>query len=156
MVTTEELYEQHVKNVEFGWDVCLFHFFNKLKMVKHISTHVFLLVTDARLRKLYMQSDHKHKCSTSYSLYMPSPCFMLVCFSPFCFKVPCQFRPFLNLRSLLFGLTPIGWELSITLIPHFWIEFLFTIFCLIPLFQESNYGIKKGWVYWTLYVWHTC
>jgi len=37
----------------------------------------------------------------------------------FYFNVPYQFTPLLNLRSLIFGLTPFGWLLSITVTPYF-------------------------------------
>jgi len=35
------------------------------------------------------------------------PCFRPVCFTPLCLNDPSQFTPFLNLRSLVFGLTPV-------------------------------------------------
>jgi hypothetical protein len=33
----------------------------------------------------------------------------------FCFNAPCQFTPLLNLRSLILGLTPLGWLRTTTL-----------------------------------------
>ena len=37
-----------------------------------------------------------------------SPCSIHVCFMPFCFNAPCQFKLLLTLR-LIFGITPFGW-----------------------------------------------
>jgi hypothetical protein len=42
----------------------------------------------------------------------PSPCFTPVSLTPRCYNVPCQFSPFLNLRSLIFGFTWYGWLLT--------------------------------------------
>ena len=37
------------------------------------------------------------------------------CFTTFCLNVPCQYTSLLNLRLLIFGLTPFGWLRFITL-----------------------------------------
>ena len=67
-----------------------------------------------------------------------STSFTPLCYTPFCSHVPCQFTPLLNLRSLIFGLTPFGWLHFIALF-YFWWEhpFLFTTF-LYALFLEKN------------------
>jgi hypothetical protein len=52
----------------------------------------------------------------------------------FCFKDPFQFTPLLNLRSLIFGLTPVCWFISIYLSIFYCWEY----FYLRPLFQERN------------------
>jgi hypothetical protein len=54
---------------------------------------------------------------------------------------PCQFTPPLNLRFLIFGLTPVGCSRNAVLTLYFLWEcnFLFR-----PPFQESNYGVKQG------------
>ena len=39
------------------------------------------------------------------------------CFTPIYFNAPCKFTPLLDLRSLIFGLTPFGWLRSATLPP---------------------------------------
>jgi hypothetical protein len=54
---------------------------------------------------------------------------------------PCQFTPPLNLRFLIFGLTPLGLLRYVVLTLYFLWEcyFLFR-----PPFQESNYGVKQG------------
>jgi hypothetical protein len=59
-----------------------------------------------------------------------SPCFTPVCFTLFCFNVGCQFTPLLNLRSLSFVLTPVGWLHSTTLTHLFvtGISFLIDVF----------------------------
>jgi hypothetical protein len=41
------------------------------------------------------------------------------CFKPFCFNAPCQYVPLLNLRALVFGLTPFGCLCSIALNPTY-------------------------------------
>jgi len=38
----------------------------------------------------------------------------------FCLNAPYQFTPILNLRSLIFRLTPFGWLHSATLAPYLW------------------------------------
>ena len=57
---------------------------------------------------------HRHVWCT------PSPCF-----APFFFNAPSQFKPFLNVRSLILGLTPFGWLPSITLTPYLWWKYNF-------------------------------
>jgi len=39
-------------------------------------------------------------------------------YASFNFNTPYQFTPLLNLRSVIFGFTPFGWLLSITLTPY--------------------------------------
>lgn len=43
----------------------------------------------------------------------------------FALNRPCQFTPLLNLRCHIFGLTPFGWLLSVTLTRYFSWEYLF-------------------------------
>ena len=59
------------------------------------------------------------RTDTPISLFTP------VCFTTFCFKDPCQFTPFLNLRSLIFSLTPCGWLRSVALTYSLWWEYHF-------------------------------
>ena len=49
------------------------------------------------------------------ALHCRDICVTSVCFTPFCFSTLCQFTPPLNLRPLIFGLTPFGWLRSWTL-----------------------------------------
>jgi len=44
--------------------------------------------------------------------------------TPFCFNVPCKFTPNLNLRSLIFGVTPFMWFFLMHLFDHLF------LFCL--------------------------
>jgi hypothetical protein len=84
--------------------------------------------------------------------------FTSLCYTPFYFNALCQFTPLLNLRSLIFGLTPFGWLLFIVLTSYFWWEynFLFTTF-----FALSFWG-NKDWIYyfkdnnWPSVVWSIC
>jgi hypothetical protein len=48
-----------------------------------------------------------------------------LCFTPFCFKAPCQFTTPFNFRSLIFGLTPFGWQHPDMLTPYFWWKYNF-------------------------------
>ena len=47
--------------------------------------------------------------------YTPSPCFTLLCSTPFCFNAHCQRN-----TCLIFSLTPFGWLRSVRLTQHFW------------------------------------
>ena len=63
--------------------------------------------------------------SGTISIYThtPKPCFTPVSFVPFCFKAPCLFISFLNLRPQIFGLTLFGWFISICLSRFFLWEY---------------------------------
>ena len=64
-------------------------------------------------------------------------------FTPFGFNAPCQFTPALTLRSLIFGLTPFGWQHPDTLTPYFWQEYHFSFTPL--LFTPTNFrNAAKG------------
>jgi hypothetical protein len=82
-------------------------------------------------------------CSSKNRLYTQT-LFYARCFTPFCFNAPCQFTPLLNLRSLIFGLTLLGWLHSITLTPYFWwgYHFWFTPFLFMPIFSRTQLGRK--------------
>jgi hypothetical protein len=69
--------------------------------------------------------------------------FTSLCYTPFCFNALCQFKPLLNLRSLIFGLTPFGWLLFIVLTSYFWWKhnFSFTIFYTLS-FRGTQLGRK--------------
>jgi len=41
------------------------------------------------------------------------------CFTSFCFNAPYQYTPFLNLRTVIFGLTPFGWLRSFAPVPNY-------------------------------------
>lgn len=71
---------------------------------------------------------------------IPRPCFMPVCFVPFCSNSPYQFTSLLNLHHVIFSLMPFGWFICIYLSLFFFWEkyFLFVIFYVCPLFQEHN------------------
>jgi hypothetical protein len=66
------------------------------------------------------------------------------CFTFCCFNAPCQLTPFLNLRSLVFGLPPFGWLLCVTLTHLFLIgiSFLFTLFVFMPVCKGTQLGRK--------------
>ena len=50
-------------------------------------------------------------------------------FKPLCLNVFYQFTPLLDLRSLIFDLTPFGWLRSITLTSNFlWIIYLICVY----------------------------
>lgn len=55
----------------------------------------------------------------SWLSYTPSPCFMPICFKPFCCNALCQFTLHCNLCFFIFGLTPFGWLCSSMLTPLF-------------------------------------
>jgi hypothetical protein len=83
--------------------------------------------------------------SHSHTRFTRSPCFRLF----FCLTPSCQYTAVLNLRPIIFGLTPFGWVRSITLNPTYSIIsygniFDLRLFYLRPLFQEHNYTIKRG------------
>lgn len=78
--------------------------------------------------------------------YTPSPCFTLVCFTPFCVKVPSQITPILSLHSFsvqrpLADCIISGWPFILVWILH--IFDLYRVY-LHPLFQKRNYGVIKG------------
>jgi hypothetical protein len=51
---------------------------------------------------------------------------MCIWFVPFCSNALCQPTPLLNLCTIIFGLTPLGWLFSVMLTPHFsWEYFRF-------------------------------
>jgi hypothetical protein len=57
----------------------------------------------------------------------PNPFFTPVCFTPFCFNAAYQFTPLLNLRYIMFGLTPFSWFVCIYLSFFLW-EYNFFLF----------------------------
>ena len=65
------------------------------------------------------------------------------CFTPFCLNASCKFTPLLNLRFLIFGLTPVGSLHSITPNSFFiWkYNFWFTPFLLTPTFSGRQLGV---------------
>ena len=70
-------------------------------------------------------------------------------FTSFCFNAPYHYTPIINLRSLIFVLTPFGKQLSFTLIPKHSIISCRNIilelpsFELRPVFQKQNLGRTK-------------
>jgi len=68
-----------------------------------------------RLPDWYLKSGHDHllPCPLHCTL---SPCFTSIYFTPFCFNTPYQFTALLNLRSVIFGLTPFGWFICIQIL----------------------------------------
>jgi hypothetical protein len=66
------------------------------------------------------------------------------CFTYFCFNAPCLYTPLLNLRLLIFDLTPFVWLRSIKLSPNYLIipygniVFYLALFDVCPLFMEHN------------------
>jgi len=76
----------------------------------YVCTHCQLLALTTRVQARF---------SLLMEVTTPSSCFTPNRFTPFYFNTPCQFTPFLNLCSLIFGLTPFGWLCSITLIAYF-------------------------------------
>ena len=74
-------------------------------------------------------------------------------FTPFCFNAPCQYI-LLNLRPLIFGLTPFGWLRSLTITPppapthtaiHYeTVIFDSRLFLFLPTSQKHNQSIKQG------------
>jgi len=72
------------------------------------------------------------------------------CFKFFCFNVPCLYTPLLNLRPLIFDLTPLVWLSSIKLSPNYLIipygniVFYLPLSDVRPLFMEHNLDIKQG------------
>ena len=74
----------------------------------------------------------------SVKLTTPSRCSTHVCFTPFCCNVLYRCTPLLNLRSLIFGVTPFGRLRYITLSPYA------LFFYLRSLFQGARGG-AVGW-----------
>jgi hypothetical protein len=72
------------------------------------------------------------------------------CFTPVCLNVTCQYTPVLNLRPLIFGLTPFGWLRSITLTPTYVmisygsVIFDLRIFDVRPPLLIHKYGVRQG------------
>jgi hypothetical protein len=88
-----------------------------------------------------ISTENKDWTTTTQVKCTPSPCFTSVSYTLSCFNAPCQFTPLLSLRSLIFGLTPVGWLRSITLSPYFWWEYHFWFTC---TFSEKQLGRKRG------------
>ena len=76
---------------------------------------------------------------------MPKAVFY-VCFTPFCFNVPCQFSQLLNLCPVIFSLTLFGWFISISFSLWF-MSFLFT-----SIFSGTKLGCKRR--PWSILKWH--
>ena len=74
--------------------------------------------------------------------YIPSFCFMCICFVPFCSNALWQFTPVLNLRTIIFGLMPFGWLFSVMLTPHFSWEYF--RFMPIHFFRDAVGHIKRA------------
>jgi hypothetical protein len=76
-----------------------------------------------------------------------------VCFTPFCFNVPCQFTPLLNLCSFIFGVAPFGLLCSIMLTPYFWWEycFWFISFLFMPTFSRTQLDHTRSSGYVRMY-----
>jgi len=72
--------------------------------------------------------------------YVHQAFFTLVFYALLYFNGPYQFTQLLNLRPLLFGLTPFGWLPSITETPYFWYVRDFDLRRL----QERNKDVKQG------------
>ena len=85
------------------------------------------------------------------SLHLPwfyHPNIISPCFTPFCLNASCKFIPLLNLRFLIFGLTPVGWLHSITPTSSFVCKYnsWFTPFLFTPTFSVRRLGVKQGLV----------
>ena len=73
-------------------------------------------------------SPTRHQLASTCSSYV----------TPFSLNDPCQYTTLLNLRPLIFGLTPFGWLCSITLTPTYsTITYGNIVFHLRPHFQEN-------------------
>ena len=72
---------------------------------------VFLSPPD-KLPDWYLKSGHYHlfPCLLHCTL---SPCFVPIYFTPFCCNTPYQSTALLNLRCLIFCLTPFGWFIRV-------------------------------------------
>jgi hypothetical protein len=100
----------------------------------------------------------------SVTIYTHRPCFTsiyfaFVRFTPvyftyfFPFNAPCQFK-LLNLRSLVFGLTPSGWLRFTALTAFLWI-FFFYLFPLIFLGKQPGRKTRDGLLGLALRCYHT-
>jgi uncharacterized membrane-anchored protein YitT (DUF2179 family) len=72
---------------------------------------------------------------------MPTHYFTCMCFTPFFFNTPCQFTSLVNIPTLIFGLTPLGWLHSIMLTHYIWWEYYFWF---MPTFSGMQLGHKTG------------
>jgi hypothetical protein len=101
---------------------------NYLKLLRHAESKERLSAS------VFYVTEH-----TVYS-FVTQP-FLCARFKLFCFNASCQFTSHLNLRSLIFGLTPFGWLRSSTLNPYLWWNYNFFLF--MPyLFSPSFSGTQ--------------
>ena len=86
------------------------------------------------------------------NMYYSAACYyhrLSPCFTPFCFNAPRQYT-LLNLRPLIFGLTPFGWLRSLRLTPAHTVIYYETVIFYLPLFffrpayQKYNWSAKQG------------